>query len=182
METELWNIFTYYTLHGDPLDPEHIKLTQFVRLCKDCEILGQQGLSSPDINVLYRSEVTRGHAAKRAEAKARAMNEGYKARAGTGVVANDKMNFNCFLNAIMKLSSLVRACRPRRPRPRLTRHCLPVTTRRRSTRLPRASTTPFSSCSWSTCCRSPRAASPSTWTSSWPTLACERCLPSSTRR
>ncbi len=23
---ELWNIFTYYTLHGNPLDPEHIRV------------------------------------------------------------------------------------------------------------------------------------------------------------
>lgn len=26
VEQELWNIFTYYTLHGDPLDPEHMRV------------------------------------------------------------------------------------------------------------------------------------------------------------
>jgi hypothetical protein len=26
VEQELWNIFSYYSLHGDPLDPEHIRV------------------------------------------------------------------------------------------------------------------------------------------------------------
>ncbi len=26
VETEIWNIFTFYTLHGNPLDPEHIRV------------------------------------------------------------------------------------------------------------------------------------------------------------
>jgi hypothetical protein len=26
IETELWNIYTYYTLHGNPRDPAHIQV------------------------------------------------------------------------------------------------------------------------------------------------------------
>lgn len=26
VEAELWNIFTFYTLHGNPLDPEHLRV------------------------------------------------------------------------------------------------------------------------------------------------------------
>ncbi len=26
VEQELWNIFTFYTLHGNPLDPEHLRV------------------------------------------------------------------------------------------------------------------------------------------------------------
>ena len=28
VEQELWNIFTYYTLHGNPLDPEHMRVSR----------------------------------------------------------------------------------------------------------------------------------------------------------
>ena len=28
VEEELWNIYTYYTLLGDPLDPEHMKVRE----------------------------------------------------------------------------------------------------------------------------------------------------------
>ena len=27
VEQELWNIFTFYTLHGNPLDPEHMRVS-----------------------------------------------------------------------------------------------------------------------------------------------------------
>lgn len=27
VEQELWNIFTFYTLHGNPLDPEHLRVS-----------------------------------------------------------------------------------------------------------------------------------------------------------
>jgi len=27
VEQELWNVFTHYTLHGNPLDPEHMRVS-----------------------------------------------------------------------------------------------------------------------------------------------------------
>jgi hypothetical protein len=39
VETELWNIFTYYTLRGDSLDPEHLKTQQFMQFLRDCLIV-----------------------------------------------------------------------------------------------------------------------------------------------
>lgn len=38
VEAELWNIFTYYTLHGNALDPEHLALTQMVQLARDVQV------------------------------------------------------------------------------------------------------------------------------------------------
>ena len=61
---ELWNIFTFYTLHGNPLDPEHIRASQFVKLAKDTQIVGSvlseanPPLTEADINVVYAAEVT----------------------------------------------------------------------------------------------------------------------------
>ncbi len=34
--TELWNIYTYYSLHGDPLDPEHLRSSQLIKMFSDC--------------------------------------------------------------------------------------------------------------------------------------------------
>lgn len=110
VEEELWNIFTYYSLHGDPLDPEYIKSSQFVRMCKDCEILGQEGITAPDVQVVYRAEVRRAHqlAVKRVEEQ-NAMSP--LQRAAGPPPAADKMNYNSFLNALMKLSTMVSRAR-----------------------------------------------------------------------
>lgn len=88
VEQEIWNIFTFYTLHGNPLDPEHIRATQFVKLCKDCQIIGSTiseadpPLTEADVQVTYTAEVKRTD------------------RVGT----LQKMNYNDFLTALMKIS------------------------------------------------------------------------------
>jgi len=58
---ELWNIFTYYSLHGDPLDPEHLRPTQLIKmLSKDCGLVNRDtGLLDADIHNCYQAEVTR---------------------------------------------------------------------------------------------------------------------------
>lgn len=35
---ELWNIFSYYSLHADPIQPETIKISTFMKFVKDCQI------------------------------------------------------------------------------------------------------------------------------------------------
>jgi len=35
IQEELWNIFTYYSLHGNPRDPSRINATQFYNFCRD---------------------------------------------------------------------------------------------------------------------------------------------------
>jgi hypothetical protein len=72
-----------------PLDPEHIRASQFVKLAKDTQIVGSvlseasPPLTEADINVVYAAEVT----AQRASGDAKR-----------------KMNYNDFLTAMMKLS------------------------------------------------------------------------------
>ena len=123
METELWNIFSFYTLHGNPLDPEHIRVratspaaaarpcavcgapphfphllalltlplqcTQFVKLARDCQLVGttlseaSPPLLEADIQVVYTAEVK---------------------RADRGSSALQKMNYNDFLTALMKIA------------------------------------------------------------------------------
>jgi len=62
VEQELWNIFTFYTLHANPLGPEHLKPSQFVKFAKDCQMISLtqgEGLTSADLNVVFAKEVVR---------------------------------------------------------------------------------------------------------------------------
>ena len=62
VEQELWNIFTFYTLHGNPMYPDLLKSSQFSKLCKQCLIMKTkdfpEGLSGAVINVVYIGEST----------------------------------------------------------------------------------------------------------------------------
>ncbi len=42
IEQELWRIFTFYALHGDPMQPENLRPAHFLRFCKDCQILSKK--------------------------------------------------------------------------------------------------------------------------------------------
>ena len=60
VEQELWNIFTFYTLHGNPMYPDLLKSSQFSKLCKQCLITRRgvlEGLSGAVINVVYIGEL-----------------------------------------------------------------------------------------------------------------------------
>mmetsp|Transcript_9547 Transcript_9547/g.14364 ORF Transcript_9547/g.14364 Transcript_9547/m.14364 type:complete len:421 (-) Transcript_9547:162-1424(-) len=56
VEHELWNIFTYYTLHSDPTQPEHLKVAHFLRFAKDCQIVSRH-LMAADIQIMMTREV-----------------------------------------------------------------------------------------------------------------------------
>jgi hypothetical protein len=96
VEQELWNIFTFYTLHGNPQDPEHLKMSQFVKLCGDCEILGKQqgghSVSRAEINLVFQAEIRNPN--RRTSRK-------------------ELLTYSDFLNALMKIAPKVRG----RPRP-----------------------------------------------------------------
>eukprot|EP00753_Platysulcus_tardus_P010386 PLAT2620.1.p1 GENE.PLAT2620.1~~PLAT2620.1.p1 ORF type:complete len:440 (+),score=160.43 PLAT2620.1:24-1322(+) len=98
---ELWNIFTFYTLHGDPLDPEHMKPSQFLRLCKECRIMDGDRVIQATVHMVYTAEAGR-LTAPAAATGARAR----KKRTARGAPGR-RMNFNEFLNAIMKLSKVL---------------------------------------------------------------------------
>ena len=61
VEQELWNIFTFYTLHGNPMYPDLLKASQFVKLSRECNIIkskgGSTGVTQADVNVVYIIEV-----------------------------------------------------------------------------------------------------------------------------
>ncbi len=46
VEAELWNIFTFYSLHSDANFPETWKMTSFARFAKDCQITSRKFMVS----------------------------------------------------------------------------------------------------------------------------------------
>ena len=71
VDEELWNIFTYYSLHGTVTDPFHINTSQLTRLCKDCLLCSKEGVETPfdrgTLTVLVREKsfATKSEDAKR---------------------------------------------------------------------------------------------------------------------
>lgn len=68
IEKELWNIFTYYSLHGNTRDPSKLSETQFIKLCKDSAIMDSTmcdvPLNQATLHLLWTSAITsRGKAA-----------------------------------------------------------------------------------------------------------------------
>jgi hypothetical protein len=102
VERELWNIFTYYTLHGNPQDPEHLKCNQFVRLARDTDILGRSvaqshkwnNVSQADVELAFTSAI-RKHG-----------NQGSRAGASRSS-SKDLLTYSDFLSCLMKLAPRV---------------------------------------------------------------------------
>ena len=46
IEEELWRIFTFYALHSDPTLPEVLKPPNFIKFCKDCQIVSKKFTTS----------------------------------------------------------------------------------------------------------------------------------------
>ena len=100
VEAELWNIFTYYTLHGNALDPEHLALTQLVQLSRDTQMLDgalvRTKLKKADIELVFISEV------KRRNGGAAGGSPTSNSVGALNVI--EKLTYNEFLTALMKLS------------------------------------------------------------------------------
>ncbi|GMH79654.1 hypothetical protein TrVE_jg13677 [Triparma verrucosa] len=99
VEAELWNIFTYYTLHGNALDPEHLALTQMVQLARDVQLLDgtliKTPLRKPDIELVFISLV-----------KKRTLGKGAQVNPDSGLSNSvDKLTYNEFLTCLLKLSA-----------------------------------------------------------------------------
>ena len=43
---ELWNVFTYYTVAGNPLEPNYLRKQQFVQMHSDCKLVKKRKVES----------------------------------------------------------------------------------------------------------------------------------------
>lgn len=63
VEEELWNIFTYYSLHGNPRDPSKLPCFQFLKLCRDSMVMDHtmtdRPLTQADIQLISTAELSK---------------------------------------------------------------------------------------------------------------------------
>mmetsp|Transcript_17062 Transcript_17062/g.40004 ORF Transcript_17062/g.40004 Transcript_17062/m.40004 type:complete len:429 (-) Transcript_17062:318-1604(-) len=61
VEMELWNIFTYYTLHGNSGNPELMMPLDLYRLCRDCQMtevaMYRNAIEQQDVHIICASEL-----------------------------------------------------------------------------------------------------------------------------
>ena len=59
IEEVLWNIFTFYSLNGNPKDPSRLHSMALLKLCKDIMALDQTMTECPitqaDLHLIYTS-------------------------------------------------------------------------------------------------------------------------------
>eukprot|EP00946_MAST-07B_sp_MAST-7B-sp1_P004480 g4480.t1 len=87
VESELWNIFSYYCVHGDAKEVQHLRCHHWLQFMRDIGLLGPQlgnSTSCALFRVIYSAE-TRG-----------------------SVGSSGKMNYNEFLDGLMNVAA--RAC------------------------------------------------------------------------
>ena len=48
IEDALWNIFTHYSLHGNPLEPMNLKMSQWIAFCRKCQLSNPTGKPGTD--------------------------------------------------------------------------------------------------------------------------------------
>lgn len=61
IQQELWNIFTFYTLHGNPRDPSKMGSIPLAKLCKDMMVfdatMTERPLTQADLNIIFTGEI-----------------------------------------------------------------------------------------------------------------------------
>lgn len=59
IEEVLWNIFTFYSLNGNPRDPSRLHSMALLKMCKDImaldQILTDTPISQADLHLIYTS-------------------------------------------------------------------------------------------------------------------------------
>jgi len=117
VEESLWNVFTFYTLRGDPMDPEHMSKREFVKFCRDCLIVPRPSVKDPfrskeETERIEMSEILLQHIMSRHSNYIKNMLSTAEVhviytsvmRKNNRTTHKEKMNYNDFLNALMKIS------------------------------------------------------------------------------
>ena len=62
IEEILWNVFTYYSLNGNPRDPSRLHSSHLNRFCKDVmamdSTMTEYAITSPELYLIYTAALT----------------------------------------------------------------------------------------------------------------------------
>ncbi|CAM9679583.1 unnamed protein product [Ectocarpus fasciculatus] len=129
VEDELWNIFTFYSLRGNPLDLTRLSVNQFLRLARDCQIVNggdtasNGGLRAAEANLAFASVI---------QGRAKVVPKARWARTHQGIVrppeediegatAKSRLSYPEFLDALMVLGArMYQTATPKRSGPNST--------------------------------------------------------------
>lgn len=57
IEEVLWNIFTFYSLNGNPKDPSRLHCTNLVKFCKDIMVMDstmtERAITPAELHLIY---------------------------------------------------------------------------------------------------------------------------------
>lgn len=124
VEQELWNIFTYYTLHGNPLDPNFIQSSQFLKFCRKCKIFDTNNLAHRPLTPAQLTLITRAETVKRSSGGGAGGGGGgggvaFGAAEASSSSASSSMKFSVeklsyseFLTSLLKISQYMYECEP----------------------------------------------------------------------
>lgn len=96
---EIWNIFTYYTLHGNPKDPSRLNVSQFSIFCKDSMLFDATMIEVP---------LNKAQAEVIFVAQARQLT----ASGSVERISGDRINFDAFLSCLILMA---KQCYPSQP-------------------------------------------------------------------
>jgi hypothetical protein len=123
IQEELWNIFSYYSLHGNPRDPSRIMATQFYNFCRDALLfdpsMTECALTQAETQLLFMAQI---QAIKQASST-------------LTVAATGRLDYDEFLTCLLRIA---RKCYPSCASPEaamqqlLMDNVLPLTSRRKS--------------------------------------------------
>ena len=61
IECELWNIFTYYSLHASPRDPSKVCGSVLYKLCRDVRVLDpsmtERPLTQAELHIIFTAQI-----------------------------------------------------------------------------------------------------------------------------
>ena len=100
LHDSLWNIFSFYSLQGNYLDPSRLSLTGLFKICTDAMLFDPVMVISPlsrsDVNLFFRSTMV-GSAMNTTKGQHTSIN-GKREKL-------DKMNFSEFITCIRRIAS-----------------------------------------------------------------------------
>ena len=106
VEMELWNVFTYYAIIGEPTDPEHLRKSQFLKLCRDALITKSVKRLSPEKQAIFEDIKSRHEHYEKNMVQAAETQVIYASvvRGNRKGEKKCKMTYHNFLDALMKVA------------------------------------------------------------------------------
>jgi hypothetical protein len=101
VEEDLWNIFTFYSLHGNQKDPSRLNRSGLFKICKDIMVLDmtmtEKSISQADIDLIFASEL-------KSPEKKDLVSSAKKKRSTLQNDKSDRLDYDEFLSCLIRIA------------------------------------------------------------------------------